>query len=355
MRRLWTVFASPLLGAAWGARYSLGARDMRPLVVMSFLVAYLLYLLVAHAPAPWSAAAVCALPLASWALWMSDASARHELSAEVFPERGADASAMPGELAAGSWEARVLPWRAIGVLVLAAFVGNLMASAVMGRGYAGADSLFFGGIVVCACIATMSLVPLTADRNVLSVESVYRITLTFTAVGLVAIMVFGAEGIPVGGALVSGSAFYLQVLVFLVITQSTQGGGAVAAAVVQRGAGAHLGRRVCGQRAGQVRCFPCSDPESSCWTRCAAPVAGAVLHAGGPCEPCMWRRVARNACGGGAAWGRGAFGYGLRRGRRAGARGPLRAALRPDETRDGGCSAIWRAGAACPTSPTRCS
>ena len=215
-------FCISLLGAAWGARYSLGARGMRPLVVMSFLVAYLLYLLVAHAPAPWSAAAVCALPLASWALWMSDASARHELSAEVFPERGADASAMPGELAAGSWEARVLPWRAIGVLVLAAFVGNLMASAVMGRGYAGADSLFFGGIVVCACIATMSLVPLTADRNVLSVESVYRITLTFTAVGLVAIMVFGAEGIPVGGALVSGSAFYLQVLVFLVITQSTQ-------------------------------------------------------------------------------------------------------------------------------------
>lgn len=129
---------------------------------------------------------------------------------------------MPGELSAGLWEARVLPWRAVGVLVAAAFVGNLVASVVMGRGYASVDSLFFGGVVVCACIATMSLVPLTAGRNALSVEGVYRITLTFTAVGLVAIMVFGTAGIPVGGALVQGSAFFLQVLVFLVITQSTQ-------------------------------------------------------------------------------------------------------------------------------------
>ena len=35
-------------------------------------------------------------------------------------------------------------------------------------------------------------------------------------------MVFGTAAVPVGGALVQGSAFFLQVLVFLVITQSTQ-------------------------------------------------------------------------------------------------------------------------------------
>ncbi|OUO90598.1 hypothetical protein B5F40_06475 [Gordonibacter sp. An230] len=216
-------FCVALLGAAWGARYSLGSRGMRPLVVVSFLAAYVLYLLAAHVPGPWSMAVACALPLASWALWMSDASARHELSADVFPDRDTrDGASMPGELSAGLWEARVLPWRAIGVLVAAAFVGNLVASVVMGRGYASVDSLFFGGVVVCACIATMSLVPLTAGRNALSVEGVYRITLTFTAVGLVAIMVFGAAGISAGGALVQGSAFFLQVLVFLVVTQSTQ-------------------------------------------------------------------------------------------------------------------------------------
>ena len=104
----------------------------------------------------------------------------------------------------------------------ATFIGNLMASVLMGRSYAGVDSLFFGGIVVCASIATMMLVPLTARRASISVDGVYRITVTFTAVGLVAIMVFGTAAVPVGGALVQGSAFFLQVLVFLVITQSTQ-------------------------------------------------------------------------------------------------------------------------------------
>ena len=123
---------------------------------------------------------------------------------------------------AGSWEARVLPWRAVSVLIAATFIGNLMASVLMGRSYAGVDSLFFGGIVVCASIATMMLVPLTARRASISVDGVYRITVTFTAVGLVAIMVFGTAAVPVGGALVQGSAFFLQVLVFLVITQSTQ-------------------------------------------------------------------------------------------------------------------------------------
>lgn len=212
-----------LLGVAWGARYSLGSRRMRSLVVLSFLVAYSLYLVIAQVPSPVSIGLVCVLPLASWALWRSDAAMRHELSSEVFPSHAAVGEvAMPGELMAGSWEARVLPWRAISVLIAATFIGNLMSSVVMGRSYDSVDSLFFGGIAVCACIATMALVPLTARRAALPVDGVYRITVTFTAVGLVAIMVFGAAAVPVGGALVQGSAFFLQVLVFLVITQSTQ-------------------------------------------------------------------------------------------------------------------------------------
>lgn len=214
-------FCVSLMGVAWGARYSLGSSTMRPLVVVSFLVAYLLYLVVAHAPHEISFVVVCLLPVCSWAFWISDATARHELSSEVFAAKSSD-EAMPGELMAGSWEARVLPWRSIRVLIVAAFIGNLMASVVMGWAYDEVESLFYGGIVVCACIATMALVPLTSDRNVLSVDSVYRITVTFTAVGLVAIMVFGAFGVPAGGALVQGSAFFLQALVFLVITQSTQ-------------------------------------------------------------------------------------------------------------------------------------
>ncbi|MEG0505041.1 MAG: LuxR C-terminal-related transcriptional regulator, partial [Raoultibacter sp.] len=192
-------------------------------VVISFLVAYLLYLVLSRLPQPASLIVVIALPLISWLLWNIDARMRHGMTVEVFPTRGTESEeAMPGELSAGSWETSVLPWRSMGVLVLAAFIGNLMASVILGFGYALVDSLFFGGIIVCACIATMTLVPLAANHNTLSVSSVYRITLSFTAIGLVAIMVLGTPALTAGGALVQGSAFFLQVLIILKVTQSTQ-------------------------------------------------------------------------------------------------------------------------------------
>lgn len=213
----------PLLIVAWGTRYSLGSRNIRPLVVISFLVAYLLYLVLSRLPHPAALIVVIALPLISWLLWNIDARMRHGITVEVFPTRGVESEEdMPGELSAGSWETSVLPWRSMSVLVLAAFIGNLMASVILGFGYALVDSLFFGGIIVCACIATMTLVPLAANHNALSVSSVYRITLSFTAIGLVAIMVFGTVALTAGGALVQGSAFFLQALIILKVTQSTQ-------------------------------------------------------------------------------------------------------------------------------------
>lgn len=215
--------ADPLLGVAWGTRYSLGSKSMRMLVVLSFLVCYLIYLVVANIPAPVSLVITCALPIISWALWIRDATMRHELSSEVFPVRteGGEELAL-GEVAAGSRETGLLPWRDIGVFLAASLIGNTLTSMMMGWGYEGADGIYFGGVIVCACIATMALVPLTYNHEVLSVGSVYRISITFTAVGLVGILVFGSDALVVCGALVQGCALFLQVLMILIVTQSTQ-------------------------------------------------------------------------------------------------------------------------------------
>lgn len=273
-----------LLGVAWGARYSLGSQRMRSLVVLSFLVAYLLYLVVAQIPGPTSIALVCALPLASWALWRSDAVMRHELSSEVFPSRAAAGeAATPGELMAGSWEARVLPWRAVSVLIAATFIGNLMASVLMGRSYAGVDSLFFGGIVVCASIATMMLVPLTARRASISVDGVYRITVTFTAVGLVAIMVFGTAAVPRGRSARAGQRVLPPGARVPRHHPEHAGAGTVAAAVVQRGAGARFGSGVCRQRSGQAGVRPVRFRRFRAGRDVRPGAAGVVLHAGAAC------------------------------------------------------------------------
>ena len=228
--------AGTLLGCAWGARYSLESRDVSAVVMVSFLVAYGIYfaILLLYVATPFVVAAqvvVVFLPLASWGLWFWDASARSGLAPEVFPSSalstdiaGSSGSSgkAPGEVTAGSRELHALPWRSLGVIAVAALVGNVMASVIMGTSYEGADSLYPGGIALCACIATMALVPLTAERAAFSVAQLYRITVTFSVVGLVAILVLGAAAVPVGGALVQGCTLFFQPLVYVVVTRSTR-------------------------------------------------------------------------------------------------------------------------------------
>ena len=226
--------AGTLLGCAWGARYSLESRDVSAVVMVSFLVAYGIYfaILLLYVATPFVVAAqvvVVFLPLASWGLWFWDASARSGLAPEVFPSSalstdiaGSPGSSgkAPGEVTAGSHELHALPWRSLGVIAVAALVGNVMASVIMGTSYEGADSLYPGGIALCACIATMALVPLTAERTAFSVAQLYRITVTFSVVGLVAILVLGAAAVPVGGALVQGCTLFFQPFVYVVVTRS---------------------------------------------------------------------------------------------------------------------------------------
>lgn len=228
--------AGTLLGCAWGARYSLESRDVSAVVMVSFLVAYGIYfaILLLYVATPFVVAAqvvVVFLPLASWGLWFWDASARSGLAPEVFPSSalstdiaGSPGSSgkAPGEVTAGSRELHALPWRSLGVIAVAALVGNVMASVIMGTSYEGADSLYPGGIALCACIATMALVPLTAERTAFSVAQLYRITVTFSVVGLVAILMLGAAAVPVGGALVQGCTLFFQPLVYVVVTRSTR-------------------------------------------------------------------------------------------------------------------------------------
>lgn len=219
-----TGIAGTLCGAAWGARYSLDFRDAPGVIILSFLFAYVLYLAISHIEAgPFAVVAVAALPLVSMGLRTDEAARRHHVSLDVFPSKAAIApDAMPGEIVAGSWEARLLPWRSMAPIILAALIGNFISSAIMGTTYEQAASLFAGGVAVCFIIAVLALVPFTLEKHDFSALSLYRTTVTFAVAGLLIILALGGAGIPMGGALVQGCAMFLQVLVYVLVTQSTQ-------------------------------------------------------------------------------------------------------------------------------------
>lgn len=219
-----TGVAGTLCGSAWGARYSIDFRHAPSIIILSFLFAYLLYLSVSHlASGIPGAIIVAALPLISMGLRTEEATRRHLLSSEVFPSPApADPDSMPGEILAGSWEARLLPWRSMTAIILAALIGNFISSAIMGTSYEAADSLYAGGVATCFLIALMALVPFTAAEGGPAVVGLYRTTVTFAVAGLLIILVLREAGEAMGGALVQGCAMFLQVLVFVLVTQSTQ-------------------------------------------------------------------------------------------------------------------------------------
>ncbi len=218
--------AATILGAAWGTRYSLESHDVSSIILLSFLAAYALYLVLSILPDHVAGIIAALLPILSWLLWLKDASARHDRSREVFPQpHSTEPQSMPGEVTAGIWESRILPWRTIGIIVVASFIGSTIASLIMGTSYDGAASLFPGGIAVCSFIALMALIPFTASREAFAVSQLYRITITFTVVGLILIMILGTRGLAVGGALIQGCAIFLQPLIYVIVTRTTRSEG----------------------------------------------------------------------------------------------------------------------------------
>ncbi len=227
-----SVFAgvcTVVMVGAWGARFSLGSKSSGQLVVVSFLLASAIYLSMAMIPNEVAVGVLLALPLGSWVCWMSDATARHSLASNVFgpadesaahADRGAPSS--PEELTAGTWRLRAIPWRAVSVLVAASFVGALVASLLttMTRGSAG--DIFHNGAWVVAIVCVLTSLAMLREHNSLSVRSMYHIMVTLTVFGLLVLLVFGRLGFVVGGAFAQGCSLFLQIMIYVIMTRSTQ-------------------------------------------------------------------------------------------------------------------------------------
>lgn len=211
-----------VLTVAWGARFTLGAGGARRLVLLSFVLAYAIYLVSLYAPGGVARVVACSLPCMSAILWLLDSWRRHLLSAEVWPGRDEQGAGLLGEASAGSLDWGLLPWRAMGLFAVCALVGNFVSSFLMGATYEGAAVIFPAGFFVCACITLAALGLVAAGSDRLFAERLFRYCLPFSVLGMLMLLVgpAGSEAFP--GALVVGASLFLQVLVVLVVTQATQ-------------------------------------------------------------------------------------------------------------------------------------
>ena len=213
--------AGLVLTVAWGARFSLGSRSMRQLVLLSFLLGYIIYLAIPVLPSRVSTLVACLLPLVSAALWLLDSWRRHQLTGEVWPQER-----MPGEASAGLVNAGILPWRAMALFSVTALIGNFVTSLLMGSSYTGAQVIFPGGFLVCCCITAVALIAVSQGGLRLDIELLYRYCLPFSVLGMLLLLVAPDRSGALAGALVTGASLFLQVLVILKVTESTQQTGA---------------------------------------------------------------------------------------------------------------------------------
>ena len=213
--------AGLVLTVAWGARFSLGSRSMRQVVLLSFLLGYLIYLAIPVLPSRASTFIACLLPLASAGLWLLDSWRRHQLTGEVWPQER-----MLGEASAGLVNADILPWRAMALFSAAALIGNFVTSLLMGSSYTGAQTIFPGGFLVCCCITAVALIAVSQGALSLDIGLLYRYCLPFSVLGMLLLLVAPDRSGALAGALVTGASLFLQVLVILKVTESTQQTGA---------------------------------------------------------------------------------------------------------------------------------
>ena len=213
--------AGLVLTVAWGARFSLGSRSMRQVVLLSFLLGYLIYLAIPVLPSQASTLIACLLPLATAGLWLLDSWRRHQLTGEVWPQER-----MLGEASAGLVNAGILPWRAMALFSAAALVGNFVTSLLMGSSYTGAQTIFPGGFLVCCCITAVALIAVSQGALSLDIGLLYRYCLPFSVLGMLLLLVAPDRSGALAGALVTGASLFLQVLVILKVTESAQQTGA---------------------------------------------------------------------------------------------------------------------------------
>jgi DNA-binding CsgD family transcriptional regulator len=213
----------PLLVIAWGTRFTWETSSMSSVVLLSYVLAILLYFTIAALQPRLIATAVTVLlPLLSAIVWYFDLRSRRRLVPELNHRWLRQGNGSFGEMVSGITSLNMLPWFSLIILALTTFLCALISSIMARLTYDISSRIavygFLFGMLLClTCLLVIKLYP-----SRFSVESMSHCLLPLIVLGMVAILVFGTEGLILSVSILRAAGFLFEIVVLLLIAYATQ-------------------------------------------------------------------------------------------------------------------------------------
>lgn len=205
------------LTIVWGTRFVISGRRASLTIVVSFLLAFVINIIFELAPYPSGAILVVVFPAASTLLWYIDAVSRQELTNDVWPEGGSEGG-RAGEMLAGDISPTLLPWRTISVLSIVGFLASFFSSFITPAGMRENPQTvsFLAAILLCLVYAAT----LAKKGSYSSIRGAYLLLIPVATLALLLIVMRGGEVFVLSCGIMMGSAYLLQVVIWVLLAQA---------------------------------------------------------------------------------------------------------------------------------------
>ncbi|MDR2197728.1 MAG: helix-turn-helix transcriptional regulator [Coriobacteriales bacterium] len=206
------------LTLVWGTRFVISGRKASITIVLSFLLAFIINIVFELLPYPSSAILVVIFPIASTFMWHIDAVNRQRQAnnaCSVEDDKGGNS----GEIFIGDVSPALLPWRTISVLSIVGFLASFFSSsASFATLQASPQAIsFLTAIVLC-----LIYVALLAQRGPWpGIKSAYLLLIPVATLALLLIVLLGGELFVLSCGVLAGSAYLLQVVIWIQLAQTS--------------------------------------------------------------------------------------------------------------------------------------
>ena len=216
-------FCRPLVFIAWGARFAWETNRMPYIVLLSYILSILLFFAIsAWQPRLLATTATVLFPLLSGFVWLLDIRNRKHLAPELDYKWLKQGNNSFGEMVAGISNLRMLPWLTLIILAFTTFLGDLISSVMARLTYGISSQIAVFGFLFALLLCMSYLLFIIAIRPRGTLNGIIHFLLPVIIAGMVAILVFGNEGLILSTAILRAAGIFFEIIIILLIAFATQ-------------------------------------------------------------------------------------------------------------------------------------